>query len=154
MWLFSDRGQMEILWLQCTTPCAPGLIPWKSMTWCKLLGRIRHFCHCQHRFCIVLEGSAASGEWEELHVPCDQSLTRSEVLNCYIWVAIVSCYNPADFYERKPLISVQTPLPNQLTLFPVNILAYFYILRHLRPIFKKNQKQRLVVIIWFLKIEC
>lgn len=136
-------------------------------TWIDSLGvgvnwwaRVRHFCHVGldihgHPCTAQLEGSAASGEWEDLHEPWGEALIRIWVLNSCTEGAIVSLYSPADFYDGAPLISMQVPLPNHLTLFTIKILGYLLIylfLRHLGPIFfKKTQKQRLVII-WYLKL--
>lgn len=69
--------QIVAVWWQRTWLLVPGLILCKSRRWCKLMAGIRQWCCCQRGCRVVREGSAAAGEWEELQIPCDQSLTRS-----------------------------------------------------------------------------
>lgn len=69
--------QIVVVWLQRTWLLAPALILCKSCRWCKLMARIRQCCCCQRGCWVVREGSAAAGEWEELQISRDQSLTRS-----------------------------------------------------------------------------
>lgn len=150
-------SQIVVVCLQRTLLFASGLILCKSSSWCKLMARIRQCC-CQHGCCVVLEGSAAAGEWEELQIPCDQSLTRSLILySCLIVLQFSCCCQLLQFswfFWGGNLSFLLQALPsNWLTLFTVNFSGHiFFIFEASEPkFFTINQKQKLVIITWLFE---
>lgn len=70
------------------------------------------------------------------------------------WVVLEG--SAVDFYVWVPLISMQAALHNKLIISTVIILGdvYLFFFEASETNFLKNQKQRLIVIILYLKTEC